>query len=315
MQVLRRQFPLRPSAAKTIHRCQGDTLNEAVLDLPSSKREHMHYVALSRLRSISGLHILNLNENKIAVSKKVQEEMTRLRQEALNSHIPFLYKDTSGSFKILFQNVRSLHLHVADVASDYNVKAADINMFVETALCSNDSNDLYQIPSFQLFRNDFVTHGTRTPYGTAVYVKESVQLLSEPLRCNYNDVEITLIRINQPVHNLHIVAIYRSTSKVKIARFINALKHLHSTFLNDPNTPVIILGDFNVNLNENASEKNTLSKYLIEEKKYVQLISQVTTDYKTRIDHIYTNISERVKNSGVLESYFSDHKPIFVSLI
>ena len=211
--------------------------------------------------------------------------------------------------------MRSLHLHVADVASDYNVKAADINMFVETALCSNDSNDLYQIPSFQLFRNDFVTHGTRTPYGTAVYVKENVQLLSEPLRCNYNDVEMTLIRVNQPVHNLHIAAIYRSTSKVKIARFINALKHLHSTFLNDPNTPVIILGDFNVNLNENASEKNTLSKYLIEEKKYVQLISQVTTDYKTRIDHIYTNIPERVKSSGVLETYFSDHKPIFVSLI
>ena len=39
----------------------------------------MHYVALSRLRRISGLHILNLNENKIAVSKKVQKEMTRLR--------------------------------------------------------------------------------------------------------------------------------------------------------------------------------------------------------------------------------------------
>ena len=71
MQVLRRQFPLRPAAAKTIHRCQGDTMNEAVVDLPSSKRKHMHYVALSRLRSISGFHILNLNENKIAVSKKV----------------------------------------------------------------------------------------------------------------------------------------------------------------------------------------------------------------------------------------------------
>ena len=31
--------------------------------------------------------------------------------------------------------MRSLHLHIADVASDYNVKAADINIFVETALC------------------------------------------------------------------------------------------------------------------------------------------------------------------------------------
>ena len=81
-----------------------------------------------------------MNENKIAVSKKVQEEMARLRQKAtLNSHIPFLYKDTSGSFKVLFQNVISLHLHLA---SDYNVKAVDINIFVETALCSNDDNAL-----------------------------------------------------------------------------------------------------------------------------------------------------------------------------
>ena len=86
---------------------------------------------------------------------------------------------------------------------------------------------------------------------------------------------------------------------MKIARFINALKHLHSTFLKDSSTPVIILGDFNVNLNENFSDKNMLSKYLIEEKKYVQLISQVTTNYETIIDHIYTNIPERVNNSGV----------------
>ena len=316
IQVLRRQFPLRPSAAKTIHRCQGDTLNEAVVDLPSLKREHMHYVALSRLRSISGLHILNLNEKKIAVSKKVQEEMTRLRQNyVLKSHLPFLYKDTSETFKILFQNVRSLHLHVADVASDYSVKAADINIFVETALCSNDNNELYQIPGFQLFRNDFIPDGTRTPYGTAVYVKDNIQLILEPSRCNYNHVEMTLLKVNHPVNNLHVVGIYRSKSKVKISMFVDALKHLHSTYINDPNTPVIILGDFNVNLFENASDKNTLSKYLIEEKQYVQLISQVTTDYKTQIDHIYTNIPERVKSSGVLESYFSDHKPIFVSLI
>ena len=104
-----------------------------------------------------------MNENKITVSKNVQEEMTRLRQKArLNSHIPFLYKDTSESFKIVFQNVRLLHLHIADVACDYNVKAADINIFVETGLCSNDDNALYEIPGFQLFRNDFMQHGTRT---------------------------------------------------------------------------------------------------------------------------------------------------------
>ena len=87
---------------------------------------------------------------------------------------------------------------------------------------------------------------------------------------------------------------------------------MHSTILEDPNIPVIILRDLNVNLNENASDKNTLCRYLIEEKHYVKLINQFTTDYKTQIDHIYTNISEKVKSSGVLESYFSDHKPIYL---
>ena len=53
----------------------------------------------------------------------------------------------------------------------------------------------------------------------------------------------------------------------------------------------------------------------MEDKHYVQVINQLTTNYKTQIYHIYTNIPERIKNSGVLESYFSDHRPIFASLI
>ena len=64
-------------------------------------------------------------------------------------------------------------------------------------------------------------------------------------------------------------------------QFINALKCLHSTFLNEPNTHAVILGDFNVNLDENASDKSTLCKHLIDKKQYVQLINQITTDYKT----------------------------------
>ena len=147
-----------------------------------------------------------------------------------------------------------------------SVKAADINMFVETALCSNDDNALYEIPSFQLFRNDFVETCTGTPNGTAVYVKDDAHLISQPLRCNYNDVEITLLKANHPVNNLHVVGIYCSTSEVGITWFIDALKRLHSTTLDNPNTPLIIIGDFNVNLNENPSVKNTLCKYFVNER-------------------------------------------------
>ena len=64
------------------------------------------------------------------------------------------------------------------------MKAANINIFVETCLCGNDNSAFYEISRFQLFRNDFMQHGPRTPYGTAVYVKNYAQLISQPLRCN-----------------------------------------------------------------------------------------------------------------------------------
>ena len=316
IQVLRRQFPLRPAGAKTIHRCQGDTLNEAVVDLPASTREHMHYVGLSRLRNISGLHILNLNEKKIAVSKKVADEMTRLRSGAsLNPCIPFLYQmSTTSTLKILFQNVRSLHLHMDDVACDYSVEAAHVNIFVESALCSRDDDEVYNMPNFSLYRNDYdPKNSTRTMCGTVVYIRNDVKCMCPPLRCNYNDTEITVTVINSPVCKIHIVGIYRSKSKVSLTMFIEALEHLHSgNIFAEPQTSVVILGDFNINLLEPSSEQIAIQRYMIEEKGYTQLIKQFTTDYKTQIDHIYTNIPHLVKSSGTLESYYSDHKPIFV---
>ena len=93
----------------------------------------MHYVGLSRVRNSSALHVLNLNENKIKVSEKVKDEMRRLRTEASLLPLAVLQNADSPETKtILFQNVRSLHLHIDDVRSDYNIQKADVNIFVET---------------------------------------------------------------------------------------------------------------------------------------------------------------------------------------
>ncbi|XP_078342943.1 uncharacterized protein LOC144628684 [Oculina patagonica] len=220
VQVLRRQFPLRPAAAKTIHRCQGDTLNEAVVDLPASTREHMHYVGLSRLRNISGLHVLNLNEKKIAVSKKVSDEMNRLRSKAsLKPCIPFLYEisNSKSNLKILFQNVRSLHLHIEDVVCDYSVQAAHLNIFVESALCSRDNDEAYNMANFRLYRNGHdPKSSTRTTYGTAVYVRNDIECACNPFRWNYNNTEMTVAIIKFPVCQVHVVGIYRSKSWLKL---------------------------------------------------------------------------------------------------
>ena len=68
-QVVRKQFPLHPAAAKTIHRSQGDTDSRIVVDFSNRNTiPHIHYVGLSRVTAIEGLYISDFCESRIAVN-------------------------------------------------------------------------------------------------------------------------------------------------------------------------------------------------------------------------------------------------------
>ncbi len=53
---------------------------------------------------------------------------------------------------------------------------------------------------------------------------------------------------------------------------------------------------------------------MVIENDYSQLITNYTTNSKTLIDHVYTNLMEQSVHAGILETYFSDHKAIWASL-
>lgn len=73
-QVLKKQFPLRPAAAKTIHRSQGGTVDKIVVNFDAKKAmSHIHYEGLSRVTTIERLHIIDLCEDKIAINTDVQK--------------------------------------------------------------------------------------------------------------------------------------------------------------------------------------------------------------------------------------------------
>ena len=136
-----------------------------------------------------------------------------------------------------------------------------------------------------------------------------------PKRFNLKNVEITVMVLNHPIPNIHVVGIYRSKTNTTISELIDALTHLHNSVLTEATVPTVLLGDFNVNLMQDTTEKRALNKYLITDRSgYTQLINQYTTDYRTLIDHIYTNVPQLVQCAGTLEAYYSDHKPIFISL-
>ena len=79
----RTQFPLRLCYAATIHKVQGLSLDAAVIYLGRKMfSPSMAYVALSRVRSLSGLFVTELHRNSVGfkTSPKVYTEMDRLRK-------------------------------------------------------------------------------------------------------------------------------------------------------------------------------------------------------------------------------------------
>lgn len=65
------QVPLRLAWAITIHKSQGMTLDAAEIDLGDAFEPGMGYVALSRVRSLNGLKLMNLNEMALKVHPKI----------------------------------------------------------------------------------------------------------------------------------------------------------------------------------------------------------------------------------------------------
>ena len=81
--VRRTNFPLQKAFALSIHKLQGASVKNAIMDIGSDIFEPgMGYVALSRVTTLSGLAITELDPHKIYASSLVLAENERLRKLA-----------------------------------------------------------------------------------------------------------------------------------------------------------------------------------------------------------------------------------------
>ena len=125
-----------------------------------------------------------------------------------------------------------------------------------------------------------------------------------PVCNNTGGVEITIIKVTIVPH-ITIIGIYRSP-RVPIRQMCVALIGLLTLDISDFK---VFIGDFNISwLNE--KDKIPLYNLFIRDHSYRQLVSCSTTDNRTTIDHVYTNLPESQIHVHILETYFSDHKAI-----
>ena len=257
---------------------------------------------------MDGLLIENLNESKISVCEKVREEMNRLRLRS--KYIPSVQSlySISASLKVIFHNVRSLPLHKYDVFHDFNVSSSDINIFVETNLTSKHRDEDFAMTGFQLHRNDNTEDlCSKAVYGTVVYTKQHITYRTEPLGQTCDNIEITVAILDEPIPNLHLISVYRSP-KVSMITLLNVMQLIHNHILQGK--PAIIMGDFNVNLLEDSSQRSALLSEM-NNIGYTQLIKEVTTDYGSMLDHIYTN----TQNFAILLQFFCKKNPTDQALL
>ncbi|MFA7308514.1 MAG: helix-turn-helix domain-containing protein [Patescibacteria group bacterium] len=73
------QIPLRLAWAITVHKSQGMSLDAAIMDLADSFAYGQGYVALSRVRTLTGLRLLGYNQRALQVHPEILEKDTEFR--------------------------------------------------------------------------------------------------------------------------------------------------------------------------------------------------------------------------------------------
>ncbi|KAL5006836.1 hypothetical protein ScPMuIL_015642 [Solemya velum] len=319
------QFPLTPAAAKTIHKAQGDTVEEIVVDLQYNNRinqPHLHYVALSRVTSLNGLHVIDLNKENIRLADEVLVEYERLRtQAALQLCYTPLYHIDDKFFKMVFLNSRSLHCHFDDCKSDRNFSSADIIGIAETRLISSDLSENYCLPGFHLpIRCDDKqkTLQTRPPHGLALYVKSDSLI---ELVFKYSTLFVEFMIVDVICHgkgHMQVVVLYKAPN-CKLHDFKDVLTHQLKPKLDPEGSNVCVMGDFN--LNSGPNENSKVIDFIENLIGCKQVISAVTTDYSSMLDLIflqtehetYAVVSYQLDKRDSMSNYCNQRTPVKLS--
>ena len=252
--VVRQQFPLKASSAKTIHKAQGQTKSQVVVDMTTGSRPHQHYVAFSRVTSLQGLHLLNGLNGQIKVDKAVIQEMERLRRE---TQVALCYNPVNSNkcnLVTVFQNAQSLHLHMPLIRTDSTFTNADVLCFAESRLHEIDLDVDYAIEGFlPVIRNDqyHKTSHLRPSHGLAIYVRNCHQAV--PIH-SISTEQFESLAIN--VIDAHSDTLYSIIVVYKAPRcpFGDFKKHLMSLSQLQLSEKLIMLGDFNFNI---QNDQNT----------------------------------------------------------
>ena len=320
--VTRRQFPLTLCWACTIHKVQGQTMQKIVIDCKGRFSAGQFYVAVSRVTSLAGLHLINFTPDKIISNKRVEavlHKMTALEVPVPAAMQALLYTH----YKVALLNVQSWPAHHEDLLHNNIIMSSDIVALTETWLCPDDFTltlpdfntynkhrlDCYKmLPTKTHTRHDVYHHG-----GVSIAVKKQHTCVQVWKHQTEPDMEYNVIILHpEGLIPLCVTVVYRPKPHVsdqillhKMEQLLMQLPHL--------SIPTLVMGDFNIDLANRGTTSSNLVE-LMAHYGFIQLATEPTTRTGSIIDQVYYNHSPDPTILSIVPTYFTLHHLLLLAV-
>ncbi|XP_013855949.1 ATP-dependent DNA helicase PIF1, partial [Austrofundulus limnaeus] len=156
--AIRRQFPVKLAFSCTVHKTQGLTTQAAVVSLKKMFEPGMAYVALSRVTSLSGLYLLELDETKLYANTEVTAALQTMRQASVEDMMPLLLLRETVSrpdtLTIVHHNTEGLPSHISDLKSHHELCLADVLCLTETHLQGSFVAESLHLDGYNMFKRN-----------------------------------------------------------------------------------------------------------------------------------------------------------------
>jgi len=126
------QLPLRLAWAVTVHKSQGISLDSAVIDLSKVFEFGQGYVALSRVRRLSGIYLLGWNEVAFKVDPEVLEFDDELRKQSTQAQKIYSEISAAEKKKLSEDFINSCGGKVSSSDNSSKIKSLKADTYIET---------------------------------------------------------------------------------------------------------------------------------------------------------------------------------------
>ena len=207
----------------------------------------------------------------------------------------------------LHANVRSLIPKLSELRLFLSKTKTSVFAATETWLDSSVNDGEIQISGFNVVRRDRSRNGG----GVAMYIRDDIAYNPRP-DLDVDGLESTWVELLLPKSKgILVCTAYRPPNDSSfLSKFESCLSKV------EPGKEWYLLGDFNIDLLRRTSPMYSSYMELLSFFGCEQLIvepTRVSSNSSSLIDHVITNVSELVQESGVVCSGFSDHFLTFCS--